>query len=385
MTSLGSDEILERTRRLLPRVADRADEIARLRRLPADLVTELKAAGVFRMPMPAAWGGPEMSPRAQNEVVELLATADASVAWCAMINSDAGYFASFLDDGAARALYPDLDMTTAGMIAPGGTAERVPGGYRVNGRWGFGSGSTHADVMVGGCVVTEGGAPIMTPSGLPEWRIVLAPASSFQILDTWYTTGLAGSGSNDYTTADLFVPEERSFDLLQPPRRKEPLYQFNGMFFINMHGVALGLARRAIDVVRALAEGKVLLPEMVLMRNVPRVRMALARAEGKLAAARAYTYETMDRVWDALRGEGRLSRELRLHVHLSRANAYDMAREVAQAMMDTAGSSSIYARSPLDRLLRDTFTVRTHIGVQERFMEMAVALVVGEDPPQPFI
>ena len=382
---LDSAQILEGARKLVPEITARADEIAALRRLPLDLVTKLKAAGVFRMPMPAAWGGPEMSPRAQNEVVEVLSAADASVGWCVMIGSDAGFYSAFLEERAARQLYPDLDMVTAGMLQPAGRAVRVPGGYRVSGRWAFGSGSTHADVIVGGCLVCEGDQPVLTESGLPEWRVMMAPASSWQVLDTWYTTGLAGSGSNDYTTNDLFVPTEHTFSLLEPPRRKEPLYAFNGMFFVNMHGVALGLARRAIDVVQKLAAEKTLVPELVLMRNVPRVRMAFARAELLLGAARAYAYESVDRVWDALRTEGSLSHELRLHLGLSRVNAFQAARDVVQLMMDTAGSSSIYSTSPLDRLLRDAITVRTHLAVQERLVEQMSALTVNEDPSIPFL
>jgi indole-3-acetate monooxygenase len=239
--------------------------------------------------------------------------------------------------------------------------------------------------MVGGCMIFDGEQPVLDERGMPVWRVMMAPASAWRILDTWYTTGLAGSGSNDYITEDLFVPAERTFSLLEPVRRLEPLYAFPGMFFINMHGVALGIARRAIDEVRAVAEQKMLVPELVLMKNVARVRGALARAEGQLAAARAYTYEVMDRVWDALLSGRGLSRELRLHVAMSRVNAFQMARDVAQAMMDTAGSSSIYATSPLDRLLRDAITVRTHIAVQERLLEPIAALAVGEDPPVAFL
>ena len=383
--TLTSDEILERVRKLAPQVAARADETAKLRRLPADLVSDLKDAGAFRMPMPAAWGGPEMSPRAQNEVVEILSSADPSAGWCVMIGSDAGFYAAFLEEGAARALYPDLDMVTAGWLQPAGRAVRVPGGYRVSGRWSFGSGCTHADVIVGGCLVFEGDQAVLDESGRPSFRVMMAPASSWQVLDTWYTTGLAGSGSHDYTTTDLFVPEERTFSLFDPVRREEPLYAFPGMFFVNMHGVALGIARRAIDVVQRIAAEKTLVPELVLMKNVPRVRGALARAEGMLGAARAYTYETMDRVWEALQSTGGLSRELRLHIALSRVNAFQMARDVAQLMMDTAGSSSIYTSSPLDRLLRDAITVRTHIAVQDRLMEQIAALAVDEDPPMAFL
>jgi alkylation response protein AidB-like acyl-CoA dehydrogenase len=318
-------------------------------------------------------------------VIEILSAADPSVGWCAMIGSDAGFYAAFLEEDAARALYSDLDSVTAGMLQPAGRALRVPGGYRVSGRWAFGSGSTHADVIVGGCLVFEGEQPVLNEQGLPSWRVMMAPASSWQVLDTWYTTGLAGSGSHDYTTSDLFVPAEHTFSLLEPARRAEPLYAFNGMFFINLHGVALGLARRAIDVVRTLAGEKTLLPELVLMKDVLRVRTALARAEGMLGAARAYTYETMDRVWATLCAGDALSRELRLHIAMSRFNAFQMARDVAQAMVDTAGSSSIYSHSPLDRLLRDAITLRTHIAVQDRLLEQISALAVGEDPTVPFL
>jgi alkylation response protein AidB-like acyl-CoA dehydrogenase len=276
-------------------------------------------------------------------------------------------------------------MVTAGLLQPAGRAVRVPGGYRVSGRWAFGSGCTHADVIAGGCLVFDGDQPVLDEAGLPTARVVLAPAPAFEVLDTWYTTGLAGSGSHDYTTQDLFVPAERSFSLMEPVRRSETLYRFNGMFFSNMNGVALGLARQAIDVVRKLAAEKTLVPEMMLMKDVPRVRVALARAEGMLGAARAYSYDTMDRVWEALRREGRLSHELRLHLSMSRMSAFDMARDVTQLMVDTAGSSSIYASSPLDRLLRDAITLRTHIAVQDRMLWPVSALAVGEDPPVPFL
>jgi len=88
---LDSEVIIANTRRLAPEIERRADEIASLRRLPADLVAQLKAAGVFRMSMPRAWGGPEMTPREQYDVYEILGAADASVAWCVKIGSDSGY------------------------------------------------------------------------------------------------------------------------------------------------------------------------------------------------------------------------------------------------------------------------------------------------------
>lgn len=384
-TALAADAILEAARALAPAIGARADEIAAERRLPDDLVAQLKRAGVFRMPMPRSWGGPEMTPREQMEVVEVLSAADPSVGWCTMIGSDGGFFGALLDEAAARSLYPDLDAVTAGLLQPAGRASRVPGGYRVSGRWGFGSGCTHADVMIGGCFVFDGNAPVLSPRGLPEWRVMMASAVSWQVLDTWHTTGLAGSGSNDYVTNDLFVPDEHSFSLFDPPRRSEPLYRFNGMFFANMHGVPLGLARRAIDVVRTLASEKRSMPELVLLKDLSRVRTALARAEMELGAARAYTYETMDAVWEQLQRDGALRPETRLALGLSRIRAFRTAREVAQSMVDTAGTSAIYRSSPLDRLLRDAITMSQHVAAQERMLEMLGALAVGDEPPLPFL
>lgn len=382
MTEAG---ILAAAGALAPVVEKRAAEIAGARRLPADLVAQMKEAGVFRMPMPRAWGGPEMTPRSQMEVVEILSAADPSVGWCAMIGSDGGFYGAFLEERAARALYPDLDHVTAGLLQPAGRAVRVPGGYRISGRWGFGSGCTHADVLIGGCLVFDGDAPVMSARGMPEWRVMLAPAASWQVLDTWHTTGLAGSGSNDYVTQDLFVPEEHSFSLFEPARRREPLYAFNGMFFANMHGVPLGLARRAIDTVRVLAGEKRVLPELTLLKDVPRVRAALARAEMWLGAARAYSYETVDAVWEALQRDGALAPPLRLALGLSRIQAFRTAREVAQLMVDTAGTSAIYQSSPLDRLLRDAITMSQHVVAQDRMLEMLGMLAVGDDSPVPFL
>lgn len=377
--------ILANAHDLAPVVRSRADEIAEERRLPDQLVDDLRRAGVFRMPMPRAWGGPEMTPREQTAVVEVLSAADPAVGWCVMIGSDAGFYSAFLDDGVGREVFGDLDTITAGWLVPAGRAEVADGGYRVSGRWSFGSCCLHADVIVGGCLVFEGDDMRIGPNGRPEMRIVTAPADRWEILDTWYTTGLAGSGSNDYRVDDLFVPADHTFSLFEPARRPGPLYAFSGMFFSNMHGVALGLARRAIDEVREIASTKVLMPEMIAMRDAPRVRSAVARAEMLLGAARAYTYETLDAVWEELSNEGALSEPLRVALGLSRVNAFRTARDVAQLMVDTAGTQAIYATSPLDRLLRDAITMNQHIVAQERMLEILGGLALGADSPFPFV
>jgi alkylation response protein AidB-like acyl-CoA dehydrogenase len=379
-TTLSATDIIGAVRALQPEILARGDEIASLRRLPADLVATLKAAGVFRMSMPKAWGGPEMTPRQQCEVYEVLGGA---VAWCVKIGSDSGYFAAQLDESAARTLYPDLDYVTAGQVPPNGLGERVDGGYRVSGHWTFGSGCTHADVIATGFLVTENGKPVMR-SGAPQARIAFAPASHFEILDTWHSTGLAGSGSNDYRVKNLFIPDRHTIAQEDPPRRREPLYCYFGMFLASWHGLALGVARRAIDAAIAIADKKMHIfpPPPMPLRQRPHARVALAKAEMAWRASRAFTYETIDRIWHEAQTDGRISPDTRRAMALSLSHAFRMARDVAQMMYDLTGPTAVFStKTPLDRLLRDAITMSQHLLLSDSFLEMVGAGIVG-DPPQ---
>jgi alkylation response protein AidB-like acyl-CoA dehydrogenase len=384
---LTAEQILANVRALAPRIAARAAETAALRRLPRDLVDMLKVAGCFRVMFPKTWGGPEMPLPMQLEMIEVLAHADTAVAWCVKIGSDSGQFAARLAQSAARELYPDLDFVTAGQAPPNGRATKVDGGYRVTGRWGFGSGCTHADVMLGGCLV-EGAAP--SPPGAPPPVIhVLAPAAGWQIEDTWFSTGLAGSGSFHYSVQDLFVPDGHVLDLFAPSGRDEPLYRLpiTASVSIPMAGTPLGLARRAIDELIALAGSKIVAipPPPVLIKNLPRVRLAVAQAESMFGAARAYVYETVHRLWRELEDTGAASLTARRDVGLARIHAHRMAAEVAELMYDAAGPAAVYASSPLDRLLRDAVTIKQHLLFNDGVLEELGAMALGDEVATRFV
>ena len=374
------DEIRGNVRALLPSIAKRGDEIERLRRLPADLVEDLRGAGAFRIAAPQARGGPELRPREQVELIEELAVVEPSVAWCVMIGSDGPYASAFLAPAVVEELFPSIDMVLAGLAQPAGRAVVTDGGYTVSGRWAFGSGCTHADVLLGGCLVFDDASspPRMRPDGQPEWRIAVAPREQWEILDTWYTTGLAGSGSNDYTVQDLFVPEAHTFTFYDAPRRPEALYAFAGTFVTNMSGVPLGIARRAIDVVVETAPGKLVMPEMQMMKDLRRVRSAVAHAEAVLGAARAYVYESLDRAWETLSSGEPLTVDERNALSLSRAHSFRVALDVTRSMVDAMGASAVYASSPLDRLHRDAITINQHIVTQERTYETLGGTLLGE-------
>ena len=150
-------------------------------RLPDEVVDVIRGAGVFRMPMPAAWGRPELPMVEILEVIEALSYVEGAVGWCAMIGCDAAFYSAWLDEDVGRAMFEDLDSITAGWVMPAGTATPTEGGYRLSGTWSFGSGSTHADWFCNGALVSD----------TLEWRLMFVPTGNVSVLaGTWDTTGL---------------------------------------------------------------------------------------------------------------------------------------------------------------------------------------------------
>ncbi len=367
---LSGDDILNNARGLVNWLRARSEAIETARRLPADVVQKLREAGVFRMNMPRSWGGPEMTPMQQIEVIEEISRGDASAGWCTMIGADSGIYSAYLDETVARQMYPRLDMIQGGWVYPVGQAHRVSGGYEVTGTWMFGSGSNHCDWLAGGCVVYQGDKPAPGANGSPEWRIVIAKPSEYEILDTWYTTGLCGTGSNDYRCTRLFVPEERTFTFVEPAKRSGTLWRRPDTFLRKMAAIPLGVARDALDTATRIAGQKVEMPEGRRLRDLARVQAAIAEAEGIYGAARSYVFSSLERQWNKLERNEELTKRDRADVWLARTNAFQSARRVVEMMFDLVGGSAVYSRkSPLDRNLRDVQTMCQHICGQMKPLE----------------
>jgi alkylation response protein AidB-like acyl-CoA dehydrogenase len=376
-----------RVQQLSPILRERAHEIEAQRRMPRDIVEKLRSTGVFRMNVPRSFGGPELSTLEQVSVLEELATADASVAWCAMIGCDSGIFRAYLEERTARALYPRLDMIQAGWLFPAGRAHRVPGGFRVSGEFKFGSGSTHADVMDAGCHVFEDGKPVIDGgTGQPIWRIMLARPCDFELEDDWHTTGLKGSGSVSYRCRDLFVPEEHSFSFHDRPRIDAPLYRRNDTLLRKMVAIPLGLMRAAIDEALEIFERKLQYPARRPYKNIPAVPEAVGRAAALHAAARAYAYDALERQWESIERGREPTKSERAHVWLSRTSAFQTARDVTRLLYDAVGAEAIYAtHTRMDRLLRDATTMAQHVVGQDKGWRMAGRLLLGDEAEYPLL
>ena len=247
-------DIMANARALAPAIRARSREIESLRRLPPDLVADLRDAGVFRMGRSRAKGGPQMTLVEHLEVIEILAEADPPVGWCVKIGTDSGLLAELLAPEAAERQLPHPDMITAGQFTAGrGTLERVEGGYRLSGRFPFGSGITSADVVMTGGVVHDGGEPVMGANGMPDTRLAFCRADELVIEDTWHTLGLRGSGSNHYRAEGVFIPEDQAMRIDDALfAGKDPLYSSGFNWVTTMAAVPLGTARRALDEAKAL-------------------------------------------------------------------------------------------------------------------------------------
>src|SRR5215213_9287723 len=200
---------IEAVQRLRPIIEHYRDEAERERRMPAAVVSAMKDEGLFKLWLPREFGGQELDMPSYLEAIQEMARIDGSAGWMLANTGTGAVHAAFLPEAGAREVYGD-DELTAGAITPRGRAIPVPGGYRVSGRWPLVSGCHHASWLGGNCLVFDGEAPRMSPHGEPAFTLVFFKAEEVQILDTWYSTGMRGTGSADFAVEDVFVPERRT-------------------------------------------------------------------------------------------------------------------------------------------------------------------------------
>lgn len=374
-------ETLERVHAIADVVRGGAEEGDRGRRLRPEVVGALRDAGVFRMVMSKSFGGPELSPPEQLAVIEALSAYDGAAGWCGMINCDGGYTTAYLDPEAAKQLYPTLDEPTVLVAAPGGAAVEVDGGYRVNGQWPFASGSSHAEVFWLNCLDMDGDSMRPGPEGLPATRLVGLRRAEVEVLDTWHTTGLAGTASNDVRVADVVVPAERTFSLFDgTPVDGAPLYTWRWYFVTKLAGVPLGVARAAIDEAIDVAQTKVTMPTMQLAREDATVQANIARARALVRSARAYVDDALGHLWDVTLGGREPTPVEWADCRLALTHAAVSAKDAVGLVYEAMGTTGVYRRSALDRHLRDVTTMAQHILCQTKTYGAAGRRYLGLDP-----
>ncbi len=367
-------------RELQPLVREAADEAERVRHLPARVAEAMAKAGLYRVAAPSRLGGGDHDPVTQIRTIEAISEADGSTGWNLMIGIE--NFGLLAASGKAHAaLFADPRTIVAGSTAAFGRAVPVDGGYEVSGEWQFVSGVHNCHFFAGLSFVHENGAP--KPGALPEMMVM--PRSDIEILDTWNVSGLRGSGSHDVRVEGAFVPAERTGQFMgarTPGNGAEPILRFprGARLSYNKVGVALGIARAAIDDFVDLATGKVPRFSGSSLRERPFAQRAVAAAEARLRGGRAFAFEAVGEVWERVVADETPSDRQRALLQVACSDAVRASAEAVDLVAEAAGTTANFVDSPLERRARDVRVIRQHFTVAPHHLEDAGRVLLGLPP-----
>lgn len=211
LESPRAKELLAKAVALQPVLQERAAQCAEIRRIPDETIQDFQDAGFFKILQPEQWGGYAMDPQVFYAVQLKIAEACMSTGWVLGVVAVHNWQLALFDDQAAQDVWAD-DPTTllSSSYAPVGKVEKVEGGFKLSGQWGFSSGSEHCKWVFLGAVVPEEGAPF----DMSNYRTFMVPKADYEIIDTWHVVGLQGTGSQDIKVVDAFVPEHRTNKLI---------------------------------------------------------------------------------------------------------------------------------------------------------------------------
>jgi indole-3-acetate monooxygenase len=380
-------ELVERAKALVPGIAGASERIEQGREIPPDLLDAMHRARLFRMLIPARFDGEEVEPSTFFQVMEAVAMADASVAWCLGQNSGVSMAAAYLDPRVADELFGNPHAAVAtGAPSPHAKAIVTEGGYRVSGHWHFASGSRHSQWIGGHATICElDGRPRLGPNGKPlEQRTMLFPKSKATITDTWQVIGLRGTGSDDYAVNDLFVPDAYSFTRESDAERREsgPLYKFSifNMFGMAFCAVALGIARTVLNDFIALAKSKKAHSSGALLAANNLVQTQVGHSEARLGAARAYVLDSYAQLFQQAAGGEKVSYQQRLASRGVTCFAIQQAREVVDFAYHAAGAGAIFEKNPFERRFRDLHTVTQQSQAHMENFEALGQSLMGIEP-----
>lgn len=389
MTASGAQDaeaFVQAARALAPAIRELRADIERDRSLPAPLVKRMADSGFFSLWLARALGGPELNTVDYFRVIEELSRADGAVGWCAMVSAGYSRLSGYLDDDVARDIFGDGSTIVAGTINPTGKAIVVSGGFRVSGRWNYGSFIGHSAWTVGSSVIHDDGGPRRGPDGALDMRLMLFPTSAVEILDTWRVGGLRGTGSHDFQVSDLFVPDDHAIAAFTAkPVRPGTLYAapFITVFAMALASVPLGIARAAIEAFIELAEGKTPIGGSARLRDKASAQADLGKAEALLSSARAFLVEQLHGVWDTAAKGDMPSLPQRATARLAAAQAAAASAQAVDLVYNAAGGTAIYEHNLLERCFRDVHATTQHVGISSANFELSGRVLLGLDPGTP--
>lgn len=387
-TAIDVDDVLiNATEEMVPRLAGRADEAEHQRGLPEATISELDELGIRRMALPKSAGGLEASPRTILRVTQALARGCASTSFINTVYSAAAYLICQLPDPGWQTFAASDNPTSTITVNPGGTAVREGNGYRVSGKWPFGTGQQHS----GWCFVAaliEGGG------GVPDAGFFLIPRGEITPLDDWNVTGLCATASNTLAGQDIYVPEERLLrisDFLAGQSdsslvRDNPYYQHPAAAFTLacLPGTPLGVVDAALAVFRGrVGKRGITYTSYLRQADAALTHHQIDTATMKLDQARFHAERLAD---TAAKRASDLDIETRARCRADTGWTVRLCREAADVIQSASGASAIHRKDTLQRMLRDMQVISVHsLLLPTTNSEVYGRVLCGLDPDTAFL
>ncbi len=371
---------------IAPLLAAEAPQIEARGQLTPSVLDALHVSGLYRTLLPRALNGYGVGIDTFVKVMEVLAGADASTAWCVGQASGCSMAAGYVDTAVAREIWGD---DPRGVLAWGfqleGRARSVPGGYRVTGKWGFGSGGHHATWMGAHChVELPDGSLLKDQNGALIERTMLVRQEKLKWSNTWDVVGLRGTGSDSYTLSDVFVPEAYTVrrDIDAERRIDDPFFRFTttNAYACGFAGVSMGIARSMLDALKDLAQAKKPSNTARTLRDNPVMHHLIAENEAKLRSARAFVLEAIHDGQTAIQRTGALGTENRVLLRLASTTAIRRAKEVAEFAYHEAGATAIFTSNPFERKMRDIHASAQQVQGRTGHIEVCGQYFLGLNP-----
>jgi len=374
--------LIERAHALAPLLAREAAESERLRRPTDASIRALKESGVFELMVPRRFGGLELDLDAFLEVGLALGAGDASLAWIATFYIEHNWMLCQFPEAFQEELFADRSHVLApAALAPNGIAERVEGGYRLEGRWQWGTGVMHADwVMVGARAERNG--------SLSDLRFLALPCEDVKIEDVWHVDGMAGTGSNDIVIEGVVVPEERTVSILDMSVGRAhgaslhtgPLYRTPMLPILCLAASmpAVGQARAGVRGFHERMQERVLYGVGTKQAERPASQIRLARADIEARQAEQLLRQVAAEVGE-LRSDASVADRARWAA--STALAVDQSKRVLLSIAEASGASAHFQHHPLQRAVRDINTLACHAVFDlDARLEIHGRTLLGLDP-----
>ncbi|MFT7599717.1 MAG: alkylation response protein AidB-like acyl-CoA dehydrogenase [Acidimicrobiales bacterium] len=366
--------LIEQLRELSATVAQERAGFDSAGRLPDDLYRKLSALGLFRMWLPAALDGPELSALDFMDVVEEASALDGTIGWLVGNGGGMGRVGAYLPIECAQEIFADPEAFVVSGTGGVGVAVRVADGYRVTGRWPFGSGSPHATWFSPVCVVEE--------EGQVTGQIVFpyAPRADVVVHDNWQVSGLCATGSVDFEFRDVLVADRFVHPFQPEPTQPGTLFRLptGSIFPWTVATVPLGLARGALTEFVRLAGNRKRRGDSIPLAERELIQSQVGQIEARLSASRAYLRQVMMDLLDAVEAGSDLE-AARVRFRLACTFASESALWAIGLLTEMAGAVAISRSSPLERYERDARAAAKHLAMSPAAYITGGKLLLGQD------